>query len=143
MEPEQKLRAVEAAVRSGPVVMVGDGVNDAAALSAATVGVAVRGGAEVAMAVADVFLTDDGLEPLVELLDGARRTIHVIRANLAFSLVYNVCGAGLAMAGWIDPLVAAILMPLSSLTVITYSFRARTFRPARDRVAHARDLPCP
>jgi Cu2+-exporting ATPase len=125
--PEGKLAEVEHAAGEGPVVMVGDGINDAAALSAATVGVAVHGGAEVALAVADVFLTREGIEPLVRLFDGARRTMRVIRVNLAFSLVYNLVGASLAMAGLIGPLAAAVLMPLSSLTVITHSFRARTF----------------
>ena len=94
-------------------------------------GVAVKGGAEVALAVADVFLTRDGLEPLAALLDGARRTLRVIRINLGFSLLYNLFGAALAMAGKMDPLVAAVLMPLSSLTVVTLAWRARTFEPAR------------
>jgi len=125
--PEKKLGVVEAAAAEGTVVMVGDGVNDAAALSAATVGVAVHGGAEVAMAVADVFLTREGIESLGTLFRGARRTMNVIRLNLIFSLLYNVVGAALAITGLIGPLVAAVLMPLSSLTVITLSFRARTF----------------
>jgi Cu2+-exporting ATPase len=125
--PEDKLEIVESAALLGPVMMVGDGINDAAALSAASVGVAVHGGAEVAMAVADVFLTRRGLTPLLQLLDGARRTLAVIRRNMIFSLAYNVAGAILAIGGWIDPLIAAVLMPLSSLTVITHSFRARTF----------------
>jgi Cu2+-exporting ATPase len=124
---EDKLRVVEQAAGTGPVVMVGDGVNDAAALSAATVGVAVHGGAEAAMAVADVFLAEQGIDALDRLFRGATRTMSVIRRNLTFSLIYNVVGATLAMGGWIGPLTAAILMPLSSLTVITYSFRARTF----------------
>lgn len=127
VSPEEKLHAVREATRTGPTVMVGDGVNDAAALTAATVGVAVRGGAEAAMAVADVFLAADGLGALRRLLAGARRTMRVIRLNLAFSLAYNVVGAALALAGRIDPLAAAILMPLSSLTVILHSYRARTF----------------
>ena len=125
--PEQKLNVVERATAEGTVVMVGDGVNDAAALSAATVGVAVHGGAESAMAVADVFLTREGIESLGTLFRGARRTMNVIRLNLVFSLLYNVVGATLAITGLIGPLVAAVLMPLSSLTVITLSFRARTF----------------
>jgi len=127
VSPEEKLAVVEQAAGEGRVVMVGDGINDAAALSAATVGVAVHGGAEVALAVADVFLTREGIEPLVRLFCGARRTMRVVRLNLIFSLIYNLVGASLAMAGWIGPLVAAVLMPLSSLTVITHSFRARTF----------------
>jgi Cu2+-exporting ATPase len=130
--PEDKLEAVELLTdNSGadrPVVMVGDGVNDAAALSAASVGVGVHGGAEAALTAADVFLTREGLRPLAELLQGARKTFKVIRANLVFSLLYNLIGAGLAIAGRIDPLTAAILMPVSSLTVITLSYRIRTFR---------------
>ena len=126
--PEEKLAAVEEAVRHGTVVMVGDGVNDAAALSAATVGVSVHGGAEASLAAADVFLTKPGLAAVAHLVEGARRTVGVIRRNLVFSVCYNLLGAGLAAAGYINPLVAALLMPLSSVTVVTSSFRSRTFR---------------
>jgi Cu2+-exporting ATPase len=126
--PEEKLAVVEAAARAGTVVMVGDGVNDAAALSAATVGVSVHGGAEASLAAADIFLTKPGLAAVAQLVEGARRTVRVIRRNLAFSVCYNLLGAGLAVAGLINPLVAALLMPLSSVTVVTSSFRARTFR---------------
>jgi Cu2+-exporting ATPase len=125
--PEEKLAIIEAAVRVGPVVMVGDGVNDAAAIARATVGVGVRGGAEACLAAADVFLVRPGLAGLVTLVEGARRTFGVIRRNIAFSLVYNLAGAGLAIAGLINPLVAAILMPASSLTVILLSWLGRTF----------------
>ena len=132
-QPEEKLEYITAAVAADEhaVVMVGDGVNDAAALSAADVGVGVHGGAEAALSAADVFLTREGLTPVVELLEGARRTFRVIRLNLIFSLLYNLIGAVLAMAGRIDPLAAAILMPVSSLTVITLSYRANTFRRGR------------
>ncbi len=130
--PEDKLRVIDAAARTRRVVMVGDGVNDAAAIARATVGIGVRGGAEACLAAADVFLAHPGLTPLVELIEGAAHTVHVIRRNLAFSLLYNAVGATLAVTGVITPLLAAILMPLSSITVISSSWLARPFprRPA-------------
>lgn len=126
--PEEKVRVVEESTRSGVTIMVGDGVNDAAALAAATAGVAVHGGAEAALAAADVSITRAGLEPIAELAEGARHALAVIRRNLVVSLLYNLVGAALAIAGLINPLVAAVLMPASSLTVIALSGGARTFR---------------
>jgi Cu2+-exporting ATPase len=125
--PEDKLRAIEAARGPGATVMVGDGVNDAAAIARADVGIGVSGGAEACLAVADVFLARPGLTPLVELVTGAERTLRVIRRNIAWSLVYNLAGAALAMTGVINPLIAAVLMPASSLTVVLASWSARTF----------------
>ena len=125
--PEEKVERVREAADEGPVVMVGDGVNDAAALAAATVGVGVHGGAEAALAAADVYLGEPGLAPLVRLLDGSERTLGVIRRNLVFSLGYNAVAVTLAMMGLMHPLVAAILMPASSITVVVSSYRAKTF----------------
>jgi Cu2+-exporting ATPase len=140
--PEQKLAAVKDAMRRGPVVMVGDGVNDAAALSAATVGIAVHGGAEASLAAADIYLNRPGLSPLVDLVGAAESMMRTIRRSLTVSLLYNGLAAGLAMGGIINPLLAAILMPISSFTVITLAFSQR--RPARSApVSSAEWLPCP
>jgi Cu2+-exporting ATPase len=127
VSPEEKAEIVHDASGSARIVMVGDGVNDAAALAAADVGVGVHGGAEAALAAADVYLSKPGLSPITELLDGSRRTLRVIRRNLVFSLAYNVVAVALAMTGHMHPLLAAILMPLSSITVVVSSYRAKTF----------------
>jgi Cu2+-exporting ATPase len=129
--PEEKRAHVAQLGTQGPVVMVGDGVNDAAAMATATVGVAVHGGAEAAMATADAYCATAGLMPIVSLVDGARRTMRVVRRNIAFSLAYNVVGIALAMTGTINPVVAAVMMPLSSLTVVAGAWYGRTFTAPR------------
>lgn len=131
--PEDKVAAVESAAAEGPVIMVGDGVNDAAALALATVGIGVHGGAEAALAAADIYLVEPGLEPLSRLVEGAGRTMKLIRRNLAFSLAYNAVAMSLAMAGLMSPLLAAVLMPASSIIVVVSSYRNRTFGDSRHR----------
>jgi Cu2+-exporting ATPase len=133
--PEQKLAVIRAeqGARPGmPVVMIGDGVNDAAALAASTVGIAVQNGSEAASTAADILLVRPGIAPILEVVDAGRRTMGAIHRTLNASLVYNVAAAGLTLAGLIHPIIAAIFMPLSSLTMLTIAMRARTFAPRRD-----------
>jgi len=126
--PEAKLsRIAELRQRGERVIMVGDGVNDAAAMAAATVGFAVHGGAETCLRAADVFATRGGLAPVTAAVEGSRRTLAAIRRGIAISLAYNLLGIGLAVSGLLSPLLAAIMMPLSSISVVSLALRAKTF----------------
>lgn len=125
--PEQKVALVRHYNKQGPVVMVGDGVNDAAALASATVGIAVHGGAEASLAAADIYLAKPGLAQIISLTHASRRVIRGIHRGLAVSLAYNAIGVTLAATGVINPLIAAILMPLSSLSVLSMAVSTRAF----------------
>ena len=126
--PEAKLaRIAELRRRGERVIMVGDGVNDAAAMAAATVGFAVHGGAETCLRAADVFATRGGLAPVTAAVRGSQRALTAIRRGIVISLTYNLLGIGLAVTGLLSPLWAAIMMPLSSISVVSLALRARTF----------------
>ncbi|MBL8763321.1 MAG: heavy metal translocating P-type ATPase metal-binding domain-containing protein [Phycisphaerae bacterium] len=137
--PENKLDAIREMAARGTVVMVGDGINDAAALAAATVGIAVRGGAEASLAAADISLAQEGLAPLLEVFAGARSTMRTIHWTIASSLAYNALAASLSVAGLISPLLAAFIMPASSFTVVAICLRGGGFRWTRTAARGAND----
>lgn len=144
VSPEGKTAFVQDLQAQGHVVaMVGDGVNDAAALQAADVGIAVQGGSSASLVAADVFLTRPGLEPVAELLAGSSRVMRIIRRNLTVSLLYNLAGAGAAIAGLVTPLVAAVAMPISSLFVVASSILSRSFGSKRENKNWSMTSPAP
>jgi Cu2+-exporting ATPase len=118
-EPERKVAAIEEFRRGGHrVLFAGDGINDGPALAAADVGVAMGRGAASSVLVADGVIAGDGLRPLVAAFHSARACRAAIRTNLRRSLAYNAIAVTAAAVGWVNPLVAAVLMPLSSAMVI-------------------------
>jgi Cu+-exporting ATPase len=127
MSPLEKAELLTSLKEQGKtVVMVGDGINDALALSKADVAIAMGSGADVALAMSDVVVLNDSLKGIKESFIISRRTYTFIKQNLLLSLIYNVITIPLAMAGFVIPLVAALSMSLSSLLVVGNSMRIKT-----------------
>jgi heavy metal translocating P-type ATPase len=130
--PEAKVACVEELrARGHRVLAAGDGINDAAALAAADVGVAMARGADVALHAADLVIRSPRLGALADAVELSRAALRRIRENLGFALAYNALAIPLAMAGLLQPLQAALAMSLSSLLVTANSARLLRWRPAR------------
>jgi P-type E1-E2 ATPase len=129
--PKEKEQVIKEEMKKSRVMMVGDGINDALALTVADIGVSINSGTDIAMDVSDVILMNSDLKKIVSLIETSKKTLKIIKENLFWAFFYNICMIPIAIGLLkgigitISPMFGSIFMTISSLTVVLNSLRLR------------------